>query len=174
MAEPRFGVDATCRHHWSMEQSSPLMPCSQPSGSHWSRLHRAASLTNRKFLCNQGPWGLLALRSHIARVQPFPQSSLAPPASTLESAILLRPGARHHVPSSLLGPGCRLFFPCCLQHKKEHFFPNLLPIKKRKLGSRTRILPSLGHLFCYFAMGKRTGIQQLGLFLKLCFMKLIL
>lgn len=97
----------------------------------------------------------LALQSHIAQVQPFSQPSLASSASTLEFAILLQPGARHHVPSSLLGPGCRLFFPCCLQHKKEYFFPNLLPIKEKKTGKQNKNSSQFGASFWFFCSGEK-------------------
>lgn len=101
--------------------------------------------------CVTGAPGVRWLRGHgLFTVQCSPQSGLASPASPLEFAISLQPGARHHVPSSLLGPGCRLFFPCCFQQKKEHFFPTLLPIKEetRKQDKNSSMFGGVFLLFC--------------------------
>lgn len=82
-----------------------------------------------KIPVEQGSQSPPALWSWIGlfRVWCFPQPSLASPAPALEFTIWLQPGAKHHDPSPS-GPGCRLFFLCSFQHKKNHcfFFSTLL------------------------------------------------
>lgn len=82
----------------------------------------------------------------------FPQPSLASPAPALEFAIWLQPGAQLHDPSSPLGLGCRLFFPCSFQHKKNSFFPTLLVDKKQVKNSC-----KFWGVFLLFCKRKRAG-----------------
>lgn len=100
---------------------------------------------------------LCAHRSFTVRC--FPRSSLASPAPELEFAIWLQPGAQHHDPSSPLGPGCRIFFPCSFQHKKKHFLSHPAGGKPR---SRTRILLSFGGPFSFFFQEDKGWHAELG------------
>lgn len=94
-------------------------------------------------------------------VRCFPRSSLASPAPELEFAIWLQPGAQHHDPSSPLGPGCRIFFPCSFQHKKKHFLSHPAGGKPR---SRTRILLSFGGHFSFYFQEDKGWHAELGFF----------
>lgn len=110
----------------------------------------------QNILCSWGPWVLAGCGCGLFAGWPFPQSSLAPPASALEFAILpfccsQESNIMFSLPCWDLAADrslCAVF-----NTRKSTFSPPHCP-QERKPGSRTRIPPSFGRSFCHFRWRK--------------------
>lgn len=141
---------------------------------HISGYHQS-SLTNSKSLCNQGPWGLLA-GSAVTHRSGSASSPAQPGIPSFHPGICHFAAARSSTSCSLfpVGTWLQVVLSMLFTAQEGILFPQPAALKEKKTGKQSKNSSQFGASFCYFAMGKRTGIQQLVFFLKLCLMKLIL
>lgn len=170
MAEPRYGVDTTCRHCWSVEHFSLLVPHKATSG------YRQSSLTNSKSLCNQGPWGLLAgsAVTHCSGSAFFPAQ---PGILSFHPGICHFAAARSSTSCSLfpVGTWLQVVLSMLFTAQEGILFPQPAAHKRKEnREAEQEFFPVWGIFLFFLQWGKGLAYSNCFFFLKLCLMKLIL